>query len=66
MEIRQHMMVTDRSQRTGYTSVYRVVKIENDRALVQFVGEHVNGRFANMSNRRDESYRDITNLREFR
>lgn len=56
--------VRDRSQRSGYTRIYRVVKPGNTQSLVQFVGDWINGRWANMSRGREETYRDNSNLVE--
>lgn len=60
MKVGDH--VIDRSQRTGYRTIYRVVKIEQYRALVQRIGEMVTGRIEYGTGRRDESYRDLANL----
>ena len=54
--------VRDTSQRTGYPTIYRILKIEGDRALVGRVGELISGRMA-YATRRDESYRALDNLR---
>lgn len=66
MDLKPHMMVTDRSQRSGYTAVYRIIDVPSDHALVQYVGEWSSGRFQNMSHRREESYRLVANLQEFK
>ena len=62
--IPKNTMVRDRSQRSGYTRIYRVVTPGESQSLVQFVGDWVNGRYANMSHSREETYRDNANLIE--
>jgi hypothetical protein len=62
MTVKPGTYVIDRSQRTGYRTIYTVRSIEGDRALVQRNGELVNGRIQYGSGRRDESYRDLSNL----
>ena len=59
--------VIDRSQRTGYRTIYTVREIAGDRALVQRSGEVINGRVQwGIGWQRDESYRDLVNLELYR
>ncbi len=62
--LKANMYVRDRSQRSGYTRIYRVVSVGDSQSLVQFVGDWVSGRWQNMSHSREETYRDNSNLIE--
>ena len=62
MDMKIGAYVIDRSQRTGYRTVYAIRKIEGDRALVERIGEIVNGRMDYTTGHRDQSYRLLSDL----
>ena len=45
-----------------YPPVYKVLKVSKARALVEFVGEVVNGHLSNFSTHASQTYRDIDDL----